>query len=793
MFSRTLRQRRPQKSRFLPQLEALECRELLSSGGFNVDQIQQAYGIKQIPGPTGKLPGTGQTIAIFESGYDAKFVDGNDPNFATSDLGIFDQTMGLSDPPVFAVLGYNPETGTVLMGSDRSQNPTVAPGHEYALDVEWAHAAAPGANIVVVEEVPPTHPTADTLALDHAKTLQFAASLPGVSAVSNSFGQVESGLTDPTAYDSYLQTPTQTYMPRTMTTVPGHNGVTFVAASGDEPGPGTSHVWAPRWPSISPNVVSVGGTALNLDASNNYLAETAWDFSQGGPSNSEAAPAYQAAINTTGHRLVPDVAAIAAPSNDQAGGATVAGIALYDTLDDTGWTHVGGTSAAAPIWAGLIADANTFRADYGLPTLDGVSQTLPLLYQLPSSDFHSITSVQNSANLAANDPRTDPTNLSPNYNQYTGRGTPLADLVVRDLAGVHLTLGLTSPAAAGVPETLTVSATDPFGNLATHYIGSVHFTSTDPRAVLPADYTFMPFDAGRHTFALTLGTLGAETVAAADPVHPWIAGRTTVSVSPAPLVAAGLALTVPAHQPYQGPVATFTDADTLAQAGDFGALIAWGDGTMSSGTVVGAGGAYTVLGSHVFAHPGNKTATIIISGDGAGAVANTTVQAQVFLPDGSRGTPNQRFVVEAFWELFGHSPSLPQVKKLSSHMGTGRRLFLTTLLQSPATEKQFLNHENAVLFTALMSQPPSKGAVLQGVKGLQQSQSLEKVARKWKGGPLSVLDQALAQALTDQFLGHPATPGEVAQDMPGLRHGGKVDALAEALAGSLEFFQHASL
>jgi subtilase family serine protease len=157
MFRRTPRHPRQQKSPFRPQLETLECRELLSTGlngGFTAAQIQQAYGIDKIPGLPHQLPDTFQTIAIYEVGYDAKFVNGGDPTFATSDLAVFDQAMNLPDPPGFTVLGYNPETGAILQGSARSQNAAATASHEYALDVEWAHAAAPGANIVVVEEVP---------------------------------------------------------------------------------------------------------------------------------------------------------------------------------------------------------------------------------------------------------------------------------------------------------------------------------------------------------------------------------------------------------------------------------------------------------------------------------------------------------------------------------------------------------------------------------------------------------------------------------------------------------------
>ena len=93
--------------------------------------------------------------------------------------------------------------------------------------------------------------------------------------------------------------------------------------------------------------------------------------------------------------------------------------------------------------------------------------------------------------------------------------------VVAPAAAAALTVsGLTSPAAAGAAQTITVTAQDSFGNVATGYLGTVHFSSTDAGSstVLPADYTFTAGDAGSHTFAagVTLTTPGSQTVTATD-------------------------------------------------------------------------------------------------------------------------------------------------------------------------------------------------------------------------------------------------------------------------------------
>ena len=95
---------------------------------------------------------------------------------------------------------------------------------------------------------------------------------------------------------------------------------------------------------------------------------------------------------------------------------------------------MGGTSLAAPSWAALIAIADQGRVAMGGTTLDGPSQTLPALYSLPSTDFHDITAGNNGYYAA------------PGYDYVTGLGTPIANLLVPDLASY------------GLPDQLVVTA-----------------------------------------------------------------------------------------------------------------------------------------------------------------------------------------------------------------------------------------------------------------------------------------------------------------------------------------------
>src|SRR5205823_4467517 len=157
-----------------------------------------------------------------------------------------------------------------------------------------------------------------------------------------------------------------------------HNGVTFVASSGDYGAP-------PSYPAISPNVLSVGGTNLQIDAGGNYQGEVGWGDSGGGISVYEAKPSYQSNVTQSAtKRTNPDVAYNGDPNS---------GVPVYDSTpyqNVTGWFQVGGTSAGAPQWAALVAIADQGRTVYGKGTLHGANY--PLYQVVPSSAFHDITS-----------------------------------------------------------------------------------------------------------------------------------------------------------------------------------------------------------------------------------------------------------------------------------------------------------------------------------------------------------------------------------------------------------------
>ena len=390
----------------------------LFSGQVSPAQLRHAYGIDQISftGPGGTTvtgDGSGQTIAIVEEGVD--------PTLG-ADLTTFDQFFGIPAPPSFQVVDQNGVT---------TQNLDIV--GEASLDVEWAHAVAPGASIIVYNAAyDPNNATASFENLIAA--MQQASKLPGVSVVTLSYGEPESSLAasglNQQSFDSNFTTP----------------GVTFLAASGDSGiyGNGGRQV-AADYPAASPNIVSVGGTSIVIDAAGDYpgtgsSGEVAWgDGTQSGtargrrrrPERRRARAGVAERRRPRQHGSRPALARCPTsrwtpgpPRNTTSSRARSA--ALRSRPSAVGWLGDAGTSAASPIWAGLIAIADQGRVLAGGTPLTGYTQTLPALYSLPAADFHDILHGNNG----------DP--AGPGYDLATGLGTPVANLLVPALAGYGL-------------------------------------------------------------------------------------------------------------------------------------------------------------------------------------------------------------------------------------------------------------------------------------------------------------------------------------------------------------------
>jgi PQQ-like domain/PQQ enzyme repeat len=226
---------------------------------------------------------------------------------------------------------------------------------ETALDVEWTHALAPRATIMLVEAHDSTFAS-----LFRAVDVAVAAH---PAAVSMSWGEPFE-FSDETYYD-------------------GHCAVTStvcVVSSGDYGHPGS-------YPAYSPHVIAVGGTTLNLAADGSVISELAWSDSGGGQSWVEPGPGYQQQVAPGNWRQLPDVSYDADPAT---------GVAVYDGTSyqgQTGWFQVGGTSVGAPSWSAILADADQLRAAAGRAPLTAAGYAAQLaIYGLPAGDLAEITS-----------------------------------------------------------------------------------------------------------------------------------------------------------------------------------------------------------------------------------------------------------------------------------------------------------------------------------------------------------------------------------------------------------------
>ena len=324
--------------------------------------------------------GAGQTIAVVTA-YDA-------PN-AVEDLAVFNAEFGLPAPPSFRKVNQ----------SGRTKYPAVDAGWalEAALDVQWAHAVAPAANILLVE--------ATTNSLANLMTaVSWAAAQPGVSVVSGSFGIPE-----------YSRQRDHDLRCRLTTGA-------CVFASGDTGNP-------PAYPSTGPWALGVGGTTLGLDADGAVSSETAWSGSGGGVSAYTARPAWQSPASTAVRRAAPDVAYAGDPAT---------GFAVYSSTPyegQSGWFQMGGTSAGAPQWAGILAAANQLRTGLGKPVLSSSTSTgkTPLHTAMYSS---GVRAALFDVTAGTNGTCGVVCSAVPGYDAVTGLGSPRTgiDAALRDAA-----------------------------------------------------------------------------------------------------------------------------------------------------------------------------------------------------------------------------------------------------------------------------------------------------------------------------------------------------------------------
>ena len=333
--------------------------------GYVPNQIRHAYALDLIANQ-----GTGQTIGIVVA-YGSPTLQ--------KDLDVFCQQFGI---PTTAV--------QIIYGRTRPKTVDAGWALETSMDVQWAHAIAPKAKIIVS--------VAATASVSNLVAAVDNAVKSGAKIVSMSWGANE--FSTETSYETYFT----------------KAGVSYFAASGD-----SGSTAGTIWPGTSPNITSVGGTSLFLDTAGNLTAdEVAWSGSGGGFSLYFNRPTYQNGWHSNTKRSYPDVAMVANPNT---------GVAVYNSTPyqgTAGWWQVGGTSLSCPITAATFALANEQRVAKGKTTLSGYNSSL---YNLAASNssgvsqypyyFYDVT-VGNTGNFSA----------TPLLDQTTGLGCPVDENIV---------------------------------------------------------------------------------------------------------------------------------------------------------------------------------------------------------------------------------------------------------------------------------------------------------------------------------------------------------------------------
>jgi subtilase family serine protease len=341
------------------------------TSAFTPTMIRHAYGFDSLANQ-----GAGQTIAIVDAYDDANI---------ESDLATFSSEFELPD--------CTSENGCFTKMYATGQQPAANAqwALETALDVEWAHAIAPQAKIVLIE--------ANSYALSDLLVGVDLAVGRGASVVSMSWTTAE--FSAERSDDSHFMA----------------SGISFVAASGDS-GAGVNY------PAASPYVLSVGGTSLTLNAAHNYGGEVSWSGSGGGMSVYENEPMYQEQFgvpnDAAGYRAVPDVSYNANPGT---------GYAVYNSIpyqNAAGWFQVGGTSAATPQWAAGMAIVNSMRAASGKSPLSNLNSMLyPNNARADALNFFPVNSTLTCPRVCR---------VVAGFDPFTGLGSPQAKNLIPSLA-----------------------------------------------------------------------------------------------------------------------------------------------------------------------------------------------------------------------------------------------------------------------------------------------------------------------------------------------------------------------
>ena len=473
---------------------------------------------------------------------------------------------------------------------------------EIALDVQWSHATAPYARIVLIEAPDATLPNL-------IGAVQLANAM-GPGAVSMSFGAPEGSWTNSVESNFTVA------------------GMTYLAAAGDS-GAGV------QWPAVSPHVVAVGGTSLNYTGAA-PRTEVAWSGTGGGVSQYTATPSWQNSavpgVGSPGHRAVTDVSFNADPSTGQYVDV------ISPSTASVNWLSAGGTSLSTPQWAGVVAIANALRAQKALPLLAapqavlyGQIGTAPSLY---AAAFVDVTQGADGscATCAA----------QLGYDLPTGLGTPTVTSLLATLTGAS------APTAAAVAPVVTAASVS-------GTVGTALSFAVAVSAPHPVSYTLSGAPAGMSiastgqlswaapvlgTYAVTVTALDSQTgltgsavlsVKISGPTAPMVGSATVQGV-------ANLALTFTPSVTNANPVTWSLSGAPAGMAVSAAGVVSWSQPVVGTYSVtVKALDAKTALS-------GQGTYTVVIASPpppvvGSASVSGTVGKALSFTASATDANP----------------------------------------------------------------------------------------------------------------------------------------------------------
>jgi kumamolisin len=397
---------------------------------------RNAYGISDLINASGTpryASGIGVAVVLWGDGYDPSDLTTFFANYYGSEL----------PPPIvqaYPVDGASPPSASSV--NDPGRAPT-----ELTLDIEWSASMAPGATIDAVygpngqnssDDYSPTDASLED-ALNTAVT-----NISGVRVISMSFGGDDGQ--DPSFQAAFS----------TSFAAATNEGITLLAASGDNGGDESASCSGPadpQFPASSPQVIAVGGTRPTLAVNGAGQAETiqnesAWSESGGGFSTVYSAPSWQevgsaaAPISANGHRGIPDVA----------------GPAADNFFYFSGQTEFGqGTSFAAPMWAGMIAEMDAIHGS-------SLGFLTPRFYAINAGNGSTGSSgglidISDGSNCVAP--------AVPGWDAVTGWGSPRALRLYEEITSTFVQLNLTTSASNAAPGS-SVSATVTVLNSTSH-------------------------------------------------------------------------------------------------------------------------------------------------------------------------------------------------------------------------------------------------------------------------------------------------------------------------------------